>query len=177
MGVGGVDDEDVHVGVDKLARALIGLLTSANAGGHEQAPGSILGGVGELLSLDKVLDGDKADELVLIVDDGQFLHLVGGQQLQRLLLADALLGHDERHRRHNLGDLAGEIRLEAHVTVGADAHEGALLIDNRQARNPEPRAQRVDFIDGHVRGSRDRVGHHAGFGALDNLYLLGLILN
>ena len=177
MGVGRVDDEDVHGGVDKLARALVGLLAGTDTRRHEQAPRAVLGSIGELLGLDKVLDGDEADELVAIIDDRKLLHLISGQQRQRLVLADTFLGHNQRHRRHNLRDGAGEIRLEAHVTVGADTHEDALLIDDRQARNPVPRAQRIDFVDSHVRGGSHGIGDHARLRTLHNLDLLRLVLS
>ena len=81
VGVGGVDDEGVNAGIDKRGGALIGLLAGTNARGNQQAAGSILGGVGVLLGFDEVLDGNKANELVICISDRQLFYLIGRQQL------------------------------------------------------------------------------------------------
>src|SRR5699024_11170251 len=128
VGVGGVDDEDVHTGIHEGAGTLVGLVTGTDARGDEQTSGGILGGVRVLLGLDEVLDGDQTDKLVVLVHDGQLLHLVGGQQLQCVLLGHALLGHDQRHRGHDIGDQAVGVRLETHVAVGAQTQQGAVLV-------------------------------------------------
>ena len=176
VGVGGVDDEGVHAGVDKRGGALVGLFAGTDAGRNQQSPGRVLGRVRVLLGLDKVLDGNQTGELIVRIDDGQLFHLIGREQFEGFLLGYALARNDERHGRHDLADLAVKVRLEAHIAVGANAHQGAILVYHRQARDAEAGAQRVYFPDGHIRAGSDGVGDHAGLGALHNLYLLGLVL-
>src|SRR5699024_1451749 len=125
---------------------------------------------------DEVLDGDQTDKLVVLVHDGQLLHLVGGQQLQCVLLGHALLGHDQRHRGHDIGDQAVGVRLETHVAVGAQTQQGAVLVHHGKAGDTETGAEVVHLFDGHVGGAGDRVGNHARLGTLDQFDVFSLLL-
>ena len=79
VAVGGVDDEHVDAGLDERGGALPGLAEVADRGTDEESAVGILAGVGELLGLHEVLDGDQPAEPALVVDDRQPLALVLAQ--------------------------------------------------------------------------------------------------
>ena len=83
-----------------------------------------------------------------------------------LFWANANLGGNQRHRRHYIFNQSGgalNIEHKSHVTVGDNANQAVILVDNWQARNPELTAQVVYLLDGGQRGGRYRVCNHAGF--------------
>ena len=177
MGVGGVHHEGIAARLDELGAAVVGILVGAHAGGYAQSAGLVLGGQREGLGLNKVLHCDEANERVVVLHNRQLFHAVLGQQLERLVLGHTLLGHHERHRRHDVLNQAVHVRLEAHVTVGADAKQLALLVHHGQAGDVVLAAHLVHLGDGHVGGGNNRVGNHAGFAALDALHLVHLVLH
>ena len=75
-------------------------------------------------------------------------------------------------RRRPLGD-----RREAQVAVGHHADELLVVADDRQARDAVLAADRVELLEGAVRTDGDRVGDHAGLGPLDEVDLVGLVLD
>src|SRR5699024_12375581 len=75
--VGGVNDEDVHAGIDKQTCALVRLLTCTNACCDQQTSRRVLGGIRELFGLDKVLDRNQTHELVVVINNRQLFYLVG----------------------------------------------------------------------------------------------------
>ena len=180
VAVGGVDDEHVDPGVDQRGGALPGLAEVADRGADEEAAVGVLAGVGELLGLHEVLDGDQPAEPALVVDDRQALALVLAQQHRGLVVADADVPGDQRHRGHDvahqrvapLGD-----RGEAQVAVGDDAEQVVAVVDDRQPRDAVAAADLVEVLEGGVGADGDRVGDHAGLGALDEVDLVGLVLD
>jgi hypothetical protein len=175
--VGGVDDEHVHPGVDERHRPLPGVAEEADGGADPQPARPVLGGQGVALGLGEVLDGEQAPELAAVVDDGELLDLVGGQQAQRLLLGDADRGGDQGRAGHHLVDRPGEVLLEPDVPVRDDADEDPVVVDHRQAGDAEPAAELVHLGERGVGADRHRVGDHAVLGALDPVDVLGLLLD
>ena len=51
------------------------------------------------------------------------------------------------------------------------------VVDDRQARDAVAAADLVELLEGGVRADGDRVGDHAGLGALDEVDLVGLVLD
>ena len=85
---------------------------------------------------------------------------------------------DQRHRGHHLVDRSCRSRAdEAHVAVGDDADQPPVAVDDRQAGDPERAAAARRARRGWRRGAGDRVGDHAGLGALDQVDLIGLVLD
>ena len=76
MAVGGVDHDQVDVGVDQPLAALEAGIADARRGGGAQPPLLVLGGVGVEPALLDVLDRDQADAAVVVVDDEQLLDAV-----------------------------------------------------------------------------------------------------
>ena len=102
---------------------------------------------------------------------------MGGQQVQSSLCRDTFLGDDQRHRRHHVGNLAGQIGLKPHVTVGANADQHALVVNHRQTRDTELGTQLVDVTDRVARRTGNGVGDHAGLGTLHYFHVLGLVVD
>ena len=180
VAVRGVHDEHVDAGVDEGRGALPRLAEVADRRTHEEAAVGILAGVGELLGLHEVLDGDEPAQAALGVDDRQALTLVLAQEQRGLVVADADVAGDERHRRHDVADQrvapVGD-RREAQVSVGDDAEEVVALVDDGQARDAVAAAYLVELLEGGVLPDRHRVGDHAGLGALDEVDLVRLVLD
>ena len=180
VAVRGVDDEHVDPGLDERRGALPRLAEVADRGTDEEAAVGVLAGVGELLGLHEVLDGDEPAQAALGVDDRQPLALVLAQQRGGLVVADADLPGDERHRGHDVARPAcGPLRDrgEAQVAVGDDAEEVVALVDDGQARDAVAAADLVELLESGVGADGDRVGDHAGLGALDEVDLVRLVLD
>ena len=108
------------------------------------------------------------------VDDRKFLNLIAPQQTQGRIGGDALLGGDQWRFGHHLRDPLAHVHFEAHVPIGDDAHQCAVVIDHGKSRDVEASAHAVDFGEGVIRRAGHRIGDHAGLGALDHLHLAGL---
>ncbi len=173
--VGGVDDDEVGARLDQGLGALVRVTGDADGRTDEEPAVLVLGGVRVLLGLDEVLDRDEALEDARVVDQRKLLDLVAAQQLHGVHARDADLARDQRHRGHDLAHLAAAVRLEGHVAVGDDAEELAGGVGDRDAGDAELRAKLVGLAQRRVRVHRDRVGDHAGLGALDQVDLVGLV--
>ena len=179
MAVGGVDDEDVGSRLGEHSRALVGVTVETDGGTDAQAAFVVLGGQRIFLGLDEVLDGDEALDDVVVIDEGQLLDLVFGEQLEGLLGSHADRRGDQRHLRHRLGDGAcGKFAAgdEAQVAVGHDADEHIVLIDDGQSGDAVLSADLIELFQSLVGSDRQRVVDHARFGTLDVVDLLRLIL-
>ncbi len=176
MAVRGVDDDEVDPGVDEQLGALLGGGSHSHGAADDEAAVGVLGGVGELLALDEVLDGDQAAQAVVGVHERELLDLVLAQQFEGALAADADGGGDQVPGGHDLADRAGAVVLEAHVAVGDDADEGAVLVGDRDAGDPVVGAEALDLGQVVLGATGDGVGDHAGLGALDQVDLARLVL-
>ncbi|GAA3058116.1 hypothetical protein GCM10020000_46050 [Streptomyces olivoverticillatus] len=177
VAVGAVDDQEVGTGLDERLGPLVGLVAHADRGTDDQPALGVLRGVRVLLGLDEVLDRDEALEHTGVVHQRQLLDLVAAEQLDGVLAGDADLARHQRHRRHDLAHLAAAVHLEGHVAVGDDAQQLARGVGHRHTADAELGAQRVRLGQRGVRADRDRVGDHAGLRALDQVDLVGLVLD
>jgi hypothetical protein len=176
-----IDDEDVHAGLGQGGGALPGVAPVADGRANDEASARVLRGVGVLLGLDEVLDGDEAGQVVVLVDDGQLFDAVFGQQVLGVFAGDADLADDEAVTRgHAVAHAQGGpfvLGDEAQVAIGDDADEGAVLVHNGQTGDTVVATEAVEFVDGGVGADGDRVFDHAGFAALDLADLRGLFLD
>jgi hypothetical protein len=180
VAVGGVDDEDIDARLDQGRGALPGLTEVADGCADEESAVAVLGRVGELLGLHEVLDRDEAAQAALIVDERESLALVLAKERGGVLVADADLAGDERHVGHDVtherGGPLGD-RGEAEVAVGDDAQQVILRVDDGKTGDAIAATELVEVLEGRVRTDRHGVGDHAGLGALDEVDLIGLILD
>jgi hypothetical protein len=136
VAVGGVDDEHVDAGLDERGRALPGLAEVADRRADEQAPVGVLAGMGELLGLHEVLDGDQPGEAPLSSTIGSRSRLCWRSRATASSRADADRRGDQRHRRHDVarpGARPLRDRGEAQVAVGDDAEQVVVDVDDGQA--------------------------------------------
>ena len=147
------------------------------AAAQRSRPAVVAGGVRELLALLDVLHRDQPGEAAVVVDERQLLDAVALQDRLRLFerradrrRAEVLGRHELRHRAVEVAALA-----EADVTVRQDAHEAAVGVGDRHAREPEPVHQLLGIVQRRRRRQRHRVGDHPALAALDLLHLGGLV--
>jgi hypothetical protein len=107
---------------------------------------------------------------------GQLLDLVPAQQRHGLVGADPHPPGDQRSDGHDVTDKPGGVGLEAHVAVGDDAEQPVVAVDDGYAGDAVATAQGVRLADRRVRPDGHWLGHHAGLGTLDQVDLLGLLL-
>jgi hypothetical protein len=115
----------------------------------------------------------------VFVDDEKLLDTELMQEALRLAFLDALANRDQAVLGHQLGDRLSRVRREAHIAVGEDADELALLLggaalDDRHPRNPILLHQRESIGERLVGEDGDRVRHHSGLELLHLPHLIGL---
>ena len=106
--------------------ALEGIRRRADRRPDAQAPTHILARSRKFRGLLKILDRDHALELVVAIDDQDFLDAVLVQQSLHFLFGRIFTHRDEaRFGRHDRADRGIECPLEAQVAVGDDADDFA----------------------------------------------------
>ncbi len=182
MPVSRIHDEEIRAGVDQLLAAGETVVAHRGRGGHAKPPLLVLAGIGVLLGLLDVLDGDEADAVVSVVHNDQLFDAVAVQQPLRLVAVYAVLDGDEVRLRHQLVDRLGRIGREAHIAVGEDADQPPLPVasaiearlDDGDARDAMGFHQVEGILQRGRRRDGQRVHDHAGFEFLDLPDLLGL---
>ena len=180
VAVCGVHEQCVNACLDQGHCALVAVAEEADSGAGTQAAVLVLGGVGVLLSLDEVLQGNQTGELACVIDQGQTLNLVVGQQRECFVLGDAGVRGDQRHGGHDVADAntlvvgAGDV---ADIAVGDDTFQHALFADDGQTGDLVVAADLVVFGDGCVSTDGDGVNDHAGLGALHAVHVCRLVLD
>ncbi len=173
----GVDDDEVGPRFHQRLGPLLGVRPDTDRGtDHEPAVG-VLGGVGKLLALDEVLDGDQPAQSVLAVHQRQLLDLVLAQQPERFLAVHPDRSCDQRHRCHDVADAPPAVVLEAHVAVGHDSGQAPIGVHDGRAGDAVVGAELLDVGEGVVGAAGDRVGDHPRFGTLHQVGLGRLVVD
>ena len=133
MAMGGIDHDHVDPGLDQRLHARFHIGGRADRRADPQAPEAVLAGIGILLDLLDILDGDQPLEETIVVHHQQFFDpgmlevLLGlfqsGSDLHGHQVA---LGHPGRDRQIEIG-------LEAQVAVGQNADQLAVGLGDRHA--------------------------------------------
>ena len=180
VAVGGVGDEHVHARLDERGGALPGVAEVADRCSHHERPSASYDALGNCSDFTKSLTVIRPVSLPCGVDDREPLALVLAQQPGGLVALDALGAGDQRHRGHHVADAAAGPLGDGHepqVAVGDDAEQGAVLVDDGEAGDAVLAADLVELLEGGLGADRDGVGDHAGLGALDQVDLVGLVLD
>jgi hypothetical protein len=116
VAMGGIHHDHIHPCGDQGRHPFIGAGADAHGGAHPQPLLVIAGGIGEVLGLLDVLDGDQAAQLEGVIDHQHLLDAVLVEQGQHLLAAGALAhrhqavvpGHDVAHRDRRVGSRSAD---------------------------------------------------------------------
>ena len=152
-----VDHDDVDTGRDERLDALLVVRRDADRGAGPQAPVLVLARERVLGRLQDVFHGDETLELAVAVDDQHALEPVPVHELLRALEVGPF-GHGDEPVAlgHDRADRLVEVRLEAEVAVGDDAHHLASL-DDRESREAVGALQRQHVTHRHRRRDRQRI--------------------
>ena len=175
VAVGTIQRQDIDLGFHQGSGALLHIVTDADGAGDQQAVLAVAGGIGVLLGLFDILDGDEASEVEVFIHDGQLFHLAAQQQGLGFLQGDALGSGDEVLLGHHLADGDIEAGHELEVAVGDDAHQLAVGIADGNAADVELAHQPVGIADEMLRGEEKGIIDDAVFAALDPVDLIGLL--
>ena len=175
--MGRVEHEHIDARVDKRAGAVKHVVCNADSGGAEQTAGGVLCGVRVLEHLFNVLYRDKAAQLVVLIDYGELLYTVLLEDGLGFVKRRADKAGDKPALGHDLIDAAAHIGLKLHVAVRDDADELASLVNDGHTGDAELRHERVSVTEGVSGAEVERICNNAVFGALDQIDLLGLMLN
>jgi hypothetical protein len=168
MAVRGVDDDDVDARGHERFDALLGVAADAHRRAAQQAFAAVIGGVGIVLLLLDVLDGDQAAQCEAVVHHQHLLDAVLVQQLQDFVVTGAFAHGDEAILLgHDVADRIVELLLEAHVASGDDADELAAVVDHRHAGDVARAGELEHVADGGVGADGEGFLDHAGFEFLD----------
>ena len=167
-------DHAVHPLLDQRHGPLPGVTEETDRRAHPEPAGVVLGGVGVLVGLDEVLEGDQTLEAAPRVDYGQLLDLVLRQERQGLIIGDADGGRHQGHPRHHLMDRTGRIILETQVAIGDDAEQHPVVINDRQARDAVLGTGLVHLSQAGIRTDGHRLGDHARLRPLHLIHHVGL---
>jgi hypothetical protein len=153
VAVGGVDGHRIDGLGEQGLDALLEIGADADRRGAPQAARRVAGRVGELLTLEDVLDRDEPDQSIVGIDERQLLDAVLLKDGLGLFQRGAFAGGDETCRRHELGDRAVEVgaRAEPGVAVGEDADESAVRVGDRHAAELEAVHQRLGVVQRRAR--------------------------
>ncbi len=177
VGVRGVEDEEVHLGLDQRRGALQVVARGADRRADAQAPELVLAGVRVLDRLLDVLDRDQPLEVAGLVDDEHLLDAVlvelGLGLFERRPLGDG----DQVLLGHQLVDRLVEVLLEAEVAVGEDADQMPLGVGHRHARDLVAGHHLERLADALVGPHGDGIDDHPRLTALDPVHLFGLDLH
>ena len=166
MAVGGVDDDEVHLGIDQALGAGDAGVADAGRGGDAQAAVIVLGGIGVEPALLDVLDRDQPDAAVVVVDDQELLDAVLVEEALGLDRVDRVADRDQIVAGHQFGDRLRRIGGEADVAVGEDAEEPArrgTVGDHRDAGYAVAAHELERVGERRLRTDGDRVHDHARF--------------
>ena len=177
MAVRGVDDHEIHTGLNQGQRPLVGVLSHSHRGPDHEPARRVLGRVRVGLALEEVLDRDQPLHPVVGIHQRQLLDLVPAQQVQSLLRRDAQVAGHQRCDGHDVSHRHVPVALEAHVAVGDNSQQPTLSVHDRQSRDPVATAHRVDLCKRVIRSTGHRVAHHAGLGTLDHVDVHRLIID
>ena len=175
--MGGVKDNSVGSGVDQKTDPVERVGLDSGGGGDEEAALAVLGGDRVVLDLHKILVGDQADELAVIINNRKLLDLAVLEDLRGVGQGDALRRGHEVLLCHNLGNRQLHILLEPQVTVSDDSDEEAVGVHDRNAADVMLLHHREGVADIRVRADRHRIVDHSVLSPLHVTHLLALLLD
>jgi hypothetical protein len=174
MAVGGVDAEEIDVLRDQPLGSFV--VVGPDRAADAQPPAVVAAGVGKLLQLVDVFDGDHAAKAPFVVDQKQLLDLVLLEDLLGVVEGRCERGGDQVVLRHHVADLHGRVGLEPEVAACEDAGELAVF-DDGHARDVV-RVHQIDRAPDRLVGrQRHRVDDDAVGRPFDRVDLADLVVD
>ena len=173
VAVGAIEHQHVNPGFHHLLSALDALDIGAHGRAHAQASLFVLGRQRKLDLFGNILNGYKTFEHEAAVHHRHFFDAVAAQDVLGLFQRGAYGNRDEVLLGHHVHHGLVEVFLEANVAVGEDTHQLAVFGDGH-AGDVVAFHQVHRLAHGGVGAQGDGVHDHAGFRALDLVYLGGL---
>ena len=174
--MGGVDYNCVYTCVHESLHALESVACHTHAGSHAKTPFAVFAGIRIVLDFCDVAISDKAYELVVAVNHGEFLDFVAQENLRSLGEVGVCGGHDVV-LGHHLRDAECGVGLEAKVAVSDNAHKLALLINHGYSADVVLMHHAEGVAHGLFGSDCHRVENHAAFSTFHLSYLCGLSLD
>ena len=175
--MGAVQCQHIGTGLQQATGTLYYVCGNANGCAAEQPTRLVTGGVGILVGLFDILNGDEALEVEVRIHNGKLLDLVLPQDLLCFLQRNALRSSHQILMGHDLGDGTAEIRFKLHIPVGDDANQLPILHTDGNTRDLVLAHQVVRILKGIVGSQIEGVGDNAVFRALFHVHLLDLLFN
>ena len=181
VAVGGVGDEHVDAGLDQRRRPLPGVAEVADRRADHQPAVGVLGGVRELLGLHEVLDRDQPAEPAL--------RRRPAAAARACACAAAAVASSRQMPTgpviSGIGVITSSTLVVAHSATGVNRRSRLVMMPSSRLSasttgRPEMRyspAELVELLERRVGADGDRVGDDAGLGALDQVDLVGLVLD
>ena len=181
VAVGGVGDEHVDAGLDQRGGPLPGVAEVADRGADQQPAVGVLGRVGELLGLHEVLDRDQARR-------GGPASSTSGSRSRLCLRSSAVASSREMPTGpviSGIGVITSSTLVVAHSATGVNRRSRLVMMPSSRLSasttgRPETRyspQMLVELLERRVGADGDRVGDDAGLGPLDEVDLVGLVLD
>ncbi len=98
--MGRIQNDDVDLGFSQRLDSVEHIRCNAYAGTAQKTALSVLGGVGIFNILLNILDRDKTDKVIVVIDNRKLLFLGLGKDLLRFFESDPLPGGNKSFRGH-----------------------------------------------------------------------------
>src|SRR5699024_4291244 len=135
MTVSRVDHQQVHSGIHEVHGAFETVAEKSDGSAYSQASVVVFCRMREFLSLVEVLDRNEALECVVFANQGQFFDAMFLKQAHNVVTCHVKGCGDQRHFGHDLVHLGARVVSagnKAGVTIGDDAQQNLVLINDRQ---------------------------------------------
>ena len=176
MAVSRIDHNRVNFRAHQFGHAFQIITSSADRGAYPQPALAVFCGEGVFDLLRDVLDCDQSLEILVFIDNQQFLDPVFVQQPLSFLQCSAHRNSDEIFFRHDFADRQMKPRFEAKIAIRQNADQPAVFRD-RNARYFVMSHQLDGIFNFVVWRHRDGIDDHAAFRSLDFVDLRRLLID
>ncbi len=177
MAMGGVDHDQVNLGLDERFRAGKAAVADCRCRRNAQPPGRVLGRIGIGHGLFNVLDRDEPRAPIGVVDDQQFLDPPRMEQPPRFFRTHARAHRRQIVARHQFRHRLMRVFGKADIAVRDDADQPTIRLHHWNPADLVPRHQPLRLRQRCVGGNGDGVDHHPAFKALDVAHRRHLLFN
>ena len=172
-----VNNDCIHVGLNKSLDAVECVGSDTNASRYAQTTLLVLASHRFVLGLRDVFIGNQTYEFACVVKNRKLLNLVLLQYLCSGLEVCLDMCCNKVLACHHIIYGAVDVLLEAEVTVGDDADQMTLIVNNRNAADVIFRHQFKGCTDAAAALNGDGVVNHTILGTLHDSHLSGLLLD